>query len=68
MGWSDCELKLTAIPGPLPVWFAVKIPKLELTIWTGVALPARPLNVTTMEAAPSGALDGMIALICVGLT
>jgi hypothetical protein len=44
------------------------MPTLEFNNRTGDGFPAFPLNVTTNDTAPSGAVEGMMALICVALT
>jgi hypothetical protein len=56
------------MPGPRPVPSAVKIPKELFATTTGTILPRDPFTVTCKDPAPSGAFDGMMALICEGLT
>ena len=52
------------MPGPN----APKIPKLSATIRAGDGGLLTLLNVTYTETAPSGAFEGMMALICAALT
>lgn len=54
MGWSVCELKFCAMAGPLPPWFAVKMPKLDRTMLTAKLALVWPPKVTVSWAAPTG--------------
>ena len=67
MGCAVAETKFCRIPGPSPPPLAVKMPKLLFTTRTGDRLLRELLKPTCRDTRPSGAFDGMMALIWPGL-
>src|SRR5579859_932278 len=68
IGWLVELTKFCRIPGPDPVPSAVNMPTALFVIRTGDMLPRALLKTTWSDAMPSGALDGMMALICDAVT
>src|ERR1035438_721656 len=71
-GICFAETNCCITPGPAPLLFTAKMPTLLVTILAGeggpgITVPAK-VPVTRMETFPSGALEGMMALICPGPT
>ena len=68
MGCTPAETKLNMLPGPAPAPLAAKAPKLLFTTRTGEGLLRAVLNMTCIDTMPSGAFDGIMALIWPGPT
>ncbi len=64
IGCTSGEIKFWKIPGPSPVPFALKIPKLDSTISIGTGFESVCPTRTLKAPRPSRASEGMIALTC----